>query len=254
NVHTRNGIFNDGQGAKSYVHVGNNWGNAAWYANAMYYGDASGGYLPFTALDIAGHEMSHGVTQATSGLAYSGDAGGLNEATSDIFGTMVEYYANNSNDPGDYVIGEKLFTNNAAMNKAIRWMFKPSLDGISYDCYPGSLAGVDPHYSSGVGNHFYYLLAEGAVVPTGFGAGTWANLSTSQMVCNGNTSLAGIGRDKASKIWFRALTTYMTSGTTYPAARAATLQAAADLYGNGSAEYNAVNAAWAAVNVSAVPV
>ena len=85
---------------------------------------------------------------------------------------MVEYYANNSNDRGDYVIAEKLTTNNADMKKALRYMFKPSLDGGSPDCYAPTIGSLDVHYSSGVANHFYYLLAEGAVVPAGFGSGT----------------------------------------------------------------------------------
>ena len=110
NTHGRNGIFNDGKGVKSYVHVGSNWVNAAWYAQrTCTTATAAARYLPLTALDIAGHEMSHGVTQATSGLVYSNDAGGLNEANSDIMGTLVEFYANNANDPGDYLIGEKIY-------------------------------------------------------------------------------------------------------------------------------------------------
>ena len=253
NVHGRNGIANDGKGAISRVHYGRNYANASWSDGCfcMTFGDGDNGatILPLVALDIAGHEMSHGVTSRSAGLIYSGESGGLNEATSDIFGTMVEYYAANANDPGDYVVGEELFPNNAAMNRAIRWMFKPSLDGVSPDCYSSSLGSIDVHYSSGVANHFYYLLAEGAVVPAGFGAGTWANLSPSSLVCNGNTSLTGIGRTAASKIWYRALTVYMTSSTNYAAARAATLSAATDLYGAGSSQYNAVAAAWSAVSV-----
>ena len=253
NMHGRNGIANDGQGAISRVHYGRNYANASWSDGCfcMTFGDGDNGatILPLVALDIAGHEMSHGVTSRSAGLIYSGESGGLNEATSDIFGTMVEYYAANANDPGDYVVGEELFPNNAAMNRAIRWMFKPSLDGVSPDCYSSSLGSIDVHYSSGVANHFYYLLAEGAVVPAGFGAGTWANLSPSSLVCNGNTSLTGIGRTAASKTWYRALTVYMTSSTNYAAARAATLSAATDLYGAGSSQYNAVAAAWTAVSV-----
>ena len=251
--HGRNGIADDGVGAISRVHYGRNYANASWSDGCfcMTFGDGDNGatILPLVALDIAGHEMSHGVTSRSAGLIYSGESGGLNEATSDIFGTMVEYYAANANDPGDYVVGEELFPNNAAMNRAIRWMFKPSLDGVSPDCYSSSLGSIDVHYSSGVANHFYYLLAEGAVVPAGFGAGTWANLSPSSLVCNGNTSLTGIGRTAASKIWYRALTVYMTSSTNYAAARAATLSAATDLYGAGSSQYNAVAAAWTAVSV-----
>jgi Zn-dependent metalloprotease len=251
--HGRNGIANDGVGAISRVHYGRNYANASWsdgcFCKTFGDGDNGATILPLVALDIAGHEMSHGVTSRSAGLIYSGESGGLNEATSDIFGTMVEYYAANANDPGDYVVGEELFPNNANMSQAIRWMFKPSLDGLSPDCYSSSLGGIDVHYSSGVANHFYYLLAEGAVVPAGFGSGTWANLSASSLVCNGNTSLVGIGRTAASKIWYRALTVYMTSGSNYAAARAATLSAATDLYGTGTPQYNAVAAAWNAVSV-----
>ena len=243
----RNGIFNDGKGVKSYVHVGRNWANAAWYANAMYYGDGGGSIVPLVAIDVAGHEMSHGVTQATSGLAYSGDAGGLNEATSDIFGTMVEFFANNGFDTPDWKIGEELYASNPGETKALRYMFKPSAadGGASYDCYPsGGFGGVDPHYSSGPANHFFYLLSQGPVNPAGF------SYSASQLVCNGDTSFAGIGRDTAQRIWYRALDLYFTSGTTYPQARAHTLAAAADLYGSGSAQYAAVARAWSAVGVN----
>ena len=252
--HGRNGIADDGVGAISRVHYGRNYGNAFWNDTCfcMTFGDGSGTSLPLVALDIAGHEMSHGVTSRSADLVYSGESGGLNEATSDIFGTMVEYYANNSNDPGDYVIGEKLYANNAAFNNAIRWMFKPSLEGAgrSQDCYGPTTGSIDVHFSSGPANHFFYLLAEGAVVPAGFGAGSWANLTPAKLVCNGNTAIAGIGRDAAGKIWYRALTVYMTSSTDYAGARAATISASTDLYGATSAQTNAVKAAWSAVSVN----
>ena len=240
NAHGRNGIFNDGKGVKSYVHVGTNWINAAWYANAMYYGDGGSGYLPLVSLDVAGHEMSHGVNQAEANLAYSNDSGGLNEANSDIMGTMVEFYANNANDPGDYKIGEEL------SSSPLRYMYDPNLDGnASFDCYPaGGLGGVDPHYSSGPANHFFYLLAEGTTSLTRTCAPGDGKNAT------GNGSLAGIGRTAAAAIWYRAIRDYMTSSTTYPQARVATLQAATALYGAGSAQYNAVAAAWSAINVN----
>jgi Zn-dependent metalloprotease len=234
----RNGIFNDGKGVKSYVHVGRNWVNAAWYANAMYYGDGGSGFLPLVAIDVAGHEMTHGVTQAVAGLAYSGDSGGLNEATSDIMGTMVEFFANNASDPGDYLIGEELSA------QPLRDMRGQSEDGASYDCYKsGGFGGVDPHYSSGPANHFFYLLAEGT-------SGSKVCQASDTRVATGNGSLGGIGRDKAAAIWYRALDAYMTSGTTYPQARAATLSAATDLYGANSAEGAAVAAAWSAIKVN----
>lgn len=243
NTFGRNGIFNDGKGVKSYVHVGNAWVNAAWYANAMYYGDGGGSYLPLVSLDIAGHEMSHGVNQAEANLAYSNDSGGLNEANSDIMGTMVEFYAANPSDPADYKIGEEIYTNGTS---ALRYMYDPNLDGnASYDCYPaGGLGGVDPHYSSGPANHFFYLLAEGTTSLTKTCAAGDSKNAT------GNGSLAGIGRAAAAAIWYRAIRDYMTSSTTYPGARTATLQAATALYGAGSSQYSAVAAAWSAINVN----
>lgn len=250
----RSGIKNNGVGAKSLVHVGTNWVNASWSdaCFCMRYGDGDGTtYRPLVALDVAGHEMTHGVTSAVNGLAYSADAGGLNEASSDIMGTMVEFYAANSNDPGDYLIGEKIYISNPDGTKALRRMFKQNLDGVSYVCYKtgGFTSADDPHYTSGVANRFFYLLAQGAVVPSGFGSGTTYNLTPSSLVCNGDTGIVGIGRSKAAAIWYRAMDLYFTSSTTYPQARTATLQAAADLYGSTSAEYNAVNRAWAATSV-----
>ncbi|WP_448957298.1 M4 family metallopeptidase, partial [Klebsiella michiganensis] len=92
------GIRGDGQGAYSRVHYGNNYVNAFWDDSCfcMTYGDGSGNSNPLTSLDVAAHEMSHGVTSATADLVYSGESGGLNEATSDIFATAVEFHANNS--------------------------------------------------------------------------------------------------------------------------------------------------------------
>jgi Zn-dependent metalloprotease len=253
NIQGRNGIANDGRGALSRVHYGRNYVNAFWSDSCfcMTFGDGDNGvtYNPLIALDVAGHEMSHGVTSRTANLTYSGESGGLNEANSDIMGTMVEFYANNPNNPPNYLIGEKVYAHNDG-TKALRFMFKPSVDGRSPDCYSSGIGNLDVHYSSGVANHFYYLLAEGAVVPSRFGAGTPANLTTGSLVCNGNTSLAAIGRSAAQRIWYRALTVYMTSNTNYAGARAATLSAASDLFGASSTQRNAVAAAWSAVSVN----
>jgi Zn-dependent metalloprotease len=98
------------------------------------------------------------------------------------------------------------------------------------------------HYSSGVGNHFFYLLAEGS------GAKTFGGVAHNSTTCNGST-LTGIGRAAAQQIWYRALTVYMTSSTNYAGARTATLNAARDLYGAGSTQYASVAAAWSAVSV-----
>jgi Zn-dependent metalloprotease len=248
-VHGRNGIADDGVGAASRVHYGRNYNNAFWSDGCfcMTFGDGDNGVtvMPLVALDIAGHEMSHGVTSRSARLVYSGESGGLNEANSDINGTMVEWHTANPNDPGDYLIGEKLYPDNPGYY-ALRYMFKPSLDGQSPDCYSSDLGQRDVHYSSGVANHFYYLLAEGAVVPEGFAQ---FGLTPGSLVCNGNTAITGIGRDAASRIWYRALTVYMTSNTDYADARASTTKAANDLYGAGSPEARAVAAAWSAVSV-----
>ncbi|WP_374350359.1 M4 family metallopeptidase [Chitinimonas sp.] len=252
NVHGRNGIANDGKGGYSRAHYGSKYVNAFWSDSCfcMTYGDGDGvTYGPLVNIDVAGHEMSHGVTSRTANLTYSGESGGLNEGTSDIMGTMVEFYANNPKEPGNYLIGERIYLSNPSGTKALRYMFKPSLDGRSPDCYTSTIGNLNVHYSSGVANHFYYLLAEGAVVPAGFGSGTSFNLTPASLVCNGNTAISGIGRTAASKIWYRALTTYMTSNTNYSGARTATLNAASDLYGKTSSQYNTVLAAWAAVSV-----
>ncbi|MFJ9541657.1 M4 family metallopeptidase [Streptomyces sp. NPDC101225] len=239
----RNGIAGDGRAAYSRVHYGNAYVNAFWDDSCfcMTYGDGSGNSHPLTSLDVAGHEMSHGLTAATAGLKYNRESGGLNEATSDIFGTSVEFFADNASDPGDYLIGEKIDINGDGT--PLRYMDKPSKDGGSADYWSRRVGHLDVHYSSGVANHFFYLLSEGS------GAKTINGVSYDSPTYDGST-VTGIGRDKADQIWYRALTTYFTSSTNYAGARTGTLQAASDLYGAGSAEYNAVAAAWTAVNVN----
>ncbi|MEU9246768.1 M4 family metallopeptidase [Streptomyces sp. NPDC048385] len=239
----RSGIKNNGVGAYSRVHYGSSYVNAFWDDSCfcMTYGDGSGNTHPLTSLDVAGHEMSHGVTSNTAGLNYSGESGGLNEATSDIFGTGVEFYANNASDVGDYLIGEKININGDGT--PLRYMDQPSKDGASANYWSSSVKNLDVHYSSGVANHFFYLLSEGS------GSKTINGVSYNSPTYNGST-VTGIGRAKALQIWYKALTTYFTSTTNYASARTGTLSAAAALYGSGSTEYNAVAAAWSAVNVS----
>lgn len=244
NVHGRNGIAGDGKGSYNRVHYGTRYNNAFWDDSCfcMTYGDGDGTQLgPLVSLDVAGHEMSHGVTSKTAALTYSGESGGLNEATSDIFGTLVEFYAGNTSDAGDYLIGEKIVRSGFGRD-ALRYMDKPSKDGASADCWTSGVGDLDVHYSSGVANHFAYLLAEGS------GTKTVNGVSYNSPTCDGS-SVTGIGRAKLGAIWYRALTVYMTSSTNYAAARTATLSAAKDLYGAGSTEYGAVAAAWSAVGV-----
>ncbi|SDS38530.1 M4 family metallopeptidase [Actinoplanes derwentensis] len=247
NVHGRNGIFGTGAGVPSRVHYGSAYVNAFWDGAQMTYGDGSGNTRPLVSLDVAGHEMAHGVTEnvVSGGLTYSGESGGLNEATSDIFGSMVEFYANTSADPGDYQVGEKININ--GNGTPLRYMYNPTLDGSSHGCWASNTNSIDVHYSSGPGNHFFFNLAEG----------TGATSYGTSPVCGSAPAVTGIGRDKAGAIWYRALDAYFTSNTRYYLAsnlantsRAYTLRAATDLYGSCSTEYKAVQAAWTAVNVA----
>jgi Zn-dependent metalloprotease len=246
NTFGRNGIGDDGRAAYSRVHYGNSYVNAFWDDSCfcMTYGDGRNNAHPLTALDVAGHEMSHGVTAATAGLNYSGESGGLNEATSDIFGTGVEFSAGNSTDPGDYLIGEKIDINGDGT--PLRYMDEPSKDGGSADYWYSGVGNQDVHYSSGVANHFFYLLSEGS------GAKVIGGVSYDSPTADG-LPVTGIGRDEALQIWYRALTTKFTSTTNYAAARSGTLAAAGELYGTSSTEYKAVQDAWAAVAVGSRP-
>lgn len=242
----RNGIADDGVGATSYVHYGSGYANAFWddLCFCMTYGDGLDNKRPLTELDIAAHEMTHGVTSFTAGLIYSGESGGLNEATSDIMGTAVEFSAANSQDTPDYQLGE--LADVRGTGKPLRYLDQPSKDasakGTSQDYWTTGTRKLDPHFSSGVGNHFFYLLAEGS------GAKTVNGIAYDSPTHDG-LPVAGLGLHNATNVWYRALTRYMTSTTDYAGARVATLQAAADLFGTTSDAYEAVGNAWAAVNV-----
>ncbi|MFH9238966.1 M4 family metallopeptidase [Streptomyces anulatus] len=246
NVHGRSGIRGDGVGAYSRVHYGNNYVNAFWQDSCfcMTYGDGSGNVKPLTSLDVAAHEMTHGLTSVTAKLVYSGESGGLNEATSDIFAAGVEFYSNTAQDPGDYMVGEKIDINGDGT--PLRYMDKPSKDGASKDAWYSGIGNVDVHYSSGPANHWFYLLSEGS------GAKTVNGVNYDSPTSDG-LPVTGIGRDKALQIWFKALTTKFTSTTNYAAARTGTLAVASELYGATSPEYAAVAHAWAGINVGARP-
>ncbi|MEU9000777.1 M4 family metallopeptidase [Streptomyces sp. NPDC048551] len=244
NVFGRSGIRGDGVAAYSRVHYGNAYVNAFWDDSCfcMTYGDGTANNDPLTSLDVAGHEMSHGVTAATAGLEYSNESGGLNEATSDIMGTSVEFYANNPSAPGNYLIGEQININGDGT--PLRYMDKPSKDGGSADAWYSGVGNLDVHYSSGPANHWFYLASEGS------GAKTVNGFSYNSPTSDG-LPVTGIGRDKAQLIWYKALTTKFNSSTDYAGARAGTIAAATELYGAGSAEVKNVTDAWAGVNVGA---
>jgi Zn-dependent metalloprotease len=242
NVQGRNGIWNTGVGARSRVHYGTNYVNAFWDGSQMTYGDGTSNTHPLVELDVAGHEMSHGVTENTAALVYTGDAGGLNEATSDVFGTAVEWYANNASDTPDYLIGEEININ--GNGTPLRYMDQPSKDGASKDCWSSTLGSLDPHYSSGPLNHWFYLASEGS------GAKVINGVSYNSPSCNASTVI-GIGRAAAEKIWYRTLSTYLTSNSNYAAAREGAIKSAKDLYGATSAQCLGIESSFSAIAVPA---
>lgn len=243
--HHRRGIANDGRGIHNRVHYGRHYNNAFWSDSCfcLTFGDGDGvTFNPFDSLDVMGHEMAHGVTRQSANLTYAGESGAISEATSDIFGTMVEHFADNPNDPPDYRIGEGVYRHGGG---ALRNMIRPSSDGRSADCWFDGVGSLDVHHGSGVGNHFYYLLAEG----TNHGSPSPTCAPGDTRVATGTGTLADIGTADAERIWYRALTVYMTAGTTYSGARVATRRAADDLFGPASPQSAAVAAAWSAVGV-----
>jgi thermolysin len=237
------------------------------YLNAFYCGECAGGvmvygeglpggvYLSATgqrwdyvagALDVVAHELTHGVTNFTSRLEYVNESGALNEAFSDMMGTSVEFFIQppgNGQLKADYLIGEDV----------VAGVIFPAPDGIRSMANP-ALFGQPDHYSklvvlpaddehdnggvhvnSGIPNHAFYLAIEGGTNRTS------------------GIRVQGVGaanRIQIEKIFYRAFAQLMPSNANFAMARAITLQAALDLYGAGSAPYNAVRDAWTAVGVN----
>jgi Zn-dependent metalloprotease len=240
----------DGNNTATYIaaHVFNNYDNAFYddSCRCMYIGDGSS-FKSLGAIDVIGHEMSHGVTAATSNLTYSGESGGLNESNSDIGGEAVEAYARAGgsgatipNSGNDWMLGAEI----SRTGTPLRWMYKPSKDGTSPNAWSSGIGNLDVHYSSGPNNRMFYFLSQGSN----------ANASSdyySAYLNRAPLAMTGIGTDKAYRIWFRALTTKFTASTNYADARAKVLLSAQELYGVGSFEATAVQRAYAAINVGA---
>jgi Zn-dependent metalloprotease len=253
-VHGRTGI--DGSGGPAYytsavggvglitskVHYGVRYNNAYWNGQFMTYGDGDGtNFTPLVTLDIAGHEITHGVTERTAGLVYEREPGALNESMSDVFGAMVERYTKGET-ANTWKIGEDAYTPGTA-GDALRFMDNPPAAGDP-DHYSEAVYLNDPvcdpqtndvcgvHINSGIPNKVFYLVAKGGVHPN-----------------TPSVTITGIGPDAAAAIWYRALTSYMTSGTTFSGARTATLNAASAIYGASSSQYTAVCQSWYAAGV-----
>ncbi len=217
------------------VDYGYSYANAFWAGDYMAIGGGDGStFGSLSTLDIVGHEMTHGVVEQTAALIYANESGALDESIADIFGAMVERHTLGESD-ATWTVGEDCLTPGTP-GDAVRYMYDPTLDGYARDHYddlytgPADSGGV--HDNAGIGYLAFYLAAQGGTHPT-----------------YPSRSFYGIGADDAAAIWYRALTTYMSSSTDFAGAREATLSAATDLHGEGSVEYNIVALAWAEVGV-----
>jgi len=217
--------------------------NATWNGSYISVGDANSFQYTFATVDIIAHEFTHAITDNTAKLRYVQEPGALNESFSDIFGAAVEFYAKPPNQSGNWMIGEDT-------GFALRNMANPNSKGDpdtygnndpywinTIGCWPGpnnDLCGL--HINSSVQNYWFYLLTEG-------GSGTNRNGDT--------YSVSGIGMDKAVKIAYRNLTTYLTADSDYEDAKTFAIQAAIDLYGDcpTSPEVISTINAWHAVGL-----
>ncbi|MEU8518286.1 M4 family metallopeptidase [Streptomyces sp. NBC_01216] len=229
----------NGQGGMVPARAGLSEVNAYYDGTKTTYGRNQNGTNQLTGIDVVAHEYGHEIFDRTpGGSGSSNENGGLNESTGDIFGALTEHYADNPNDTPDYTVGEKL--NFLGDNKPIRYMYNPSLHNNDPNCYTQLTSGTEVHAAAGPQNHWFYLLAEGSNPGGG---------KPSSPICSGGpSSVTGIGIQKAGKIFMGALLS-KTSSWNHRAARKATLASAKNTY--GSAECNAVKAAWNAVAVPA---
>lgn len=244
----RDSLNNAGLTLTSTAHYSSNYNNAFWNSSQMVYGDGDGStFIALSrSLDVVAHELTHGVTEYTSGLVYNREPGALNEALSDIFGAATEAWVDGGVSADTWKLGEDIYTPGVS-GDALRFMDNPTADGYSADYYPERLypscspnqnndyCGV--HGNSGIANLAFKLLVTGGTHPR--------NKTT--------VNVPGIGMSKAEQIFYRAQVNYLTSSTTFEGARNATAQAATDLYGSSSAEVNAVHQAWCAVGVPGCP-
>lgn len=227
NTFGRESINGQGGNIVSFINVadgnGGDMDNAFWNGTAMFYGN---GDQAFTAplaksLDVAGHEMSHGVIQNEANLAYQFESGALNESFADIFGAMI--------DRNDWKIGEEVANSSIFPTGTMRDMENPHNGGTSSDfywqpmhvneMYTGSQDNGGVHINSGIPNHAYYLFA------------------------------TAIGKDDAEQIFYDALANYLVASSQFIDLRAAVVQATIQEFGNGSSQVDAANNAFNAVGI-----
>lgn len=230
NTYGRNSYDNAGARLNSTVHYSTSYNNAFWDGTKMVYGDGDGSTFTYLsgALDVVAHELTHAVTEYSAGLVYQNESGAINEAVSDIMGTVAEYSVGSN---FDWLVGEDIYTPGVS-GDALRSMSNPAAYGDP-DHYSKRYTGTQDnggvHTNSGIVNKAAYLLGNG---------GTFYNVS-----------VTGIGVPKLGAIYYRALTVYLTPNSNFSSLRAAVVQSAKDLYGSTSAEATAAAKSFDAVGV-----
>jgi Zn-dependent metalloprotease len=232
-VYRRDSIDDRGLPLLGEVHYGQDYDNAFWDGARMVFGDGDGRlFTGFTrAVDVIGHELTHGVTENTLNLQYLGQSGALNESISDVFGSLVKQYGlGQTADVADWLIGAGIL-GPAMPGQALRSMKAP---GTAYrgDPQPATMGGYvhtssdngGVHINSGIPNHAFYLAA---------------------------TSIPGHAWEKAGRIWYEVMVRKAVGpDAQFPAFAGATVQAAESLFGRGSPEAAAVGGAWSQVGVT----
>ncbi len=236
NVYGRNSVDDKGLILDSSVHFSKNYDNAFWDGAQMVYGDGDGKiFNRFTkAIDVIGHELTHGVTQYTAQLVYQDQSGALNEHISDVFGSIVKQYSlKQTATQADWLIGQGLFTDKVN-GTALRSLKAP---GTAYDDpligkdpQPGTMDGYNDttednggvHINSGIPNHAFYLIA---------------------------AEIGGYSWEKSGKIWYKTLDLLKTDSDFQDMADC-TFEAAGILFGNQSLEQNAVVKGWTGVGIT----
>lgn len=245
-IHARDSYNGAGATLNSTTHYSSGYNNAFWNGSQMVYGDGDGStFGPFArALDVVSHELTHAVTEYSADLVYSYESGALNEATSDILGASAEAWKYGVVDTRTWKIGEDCYTP-ATSGDALRYMNDPIADGSSKDYYPTRYTGTGDnggvHLNSGIANLAFKLWVTGGTHPRGK-----TTVNVPALNATVTTSM-----NMGAKIWYRALTVYMTSSTNFAGARTATAQAATDLYGAAAAD--SVHKGWDAVGVPGTP-
>jgi Zn-dependent metalloprotease len=233
-VHGRNSLDDDGIKLVSLIHNSEDM-NAYWTGTTMLYGDGNGKDVgPFAALDVCGHELTHGLVTHTASLSNKGESGALNEGFADIFGTCIEAFARPAAGDHNWIMG----TDFSDVPRWQRSLQDPKSKNNNPDTYKGE--NWDPngevHKNDGPIGHWFYLLSEG-----GKGTNDLGNAF----------DIKGIGMADAEKIAYRTLTVYMTSGSSYSTTRTAAIKAATDLFKTCSLQLHSTIDAFYAIGVGA---